>query len=72
MKYLLEYNMNYNKLYSNDINYNIKNLDENIKLKIYEILSESYIHINKGIDTFLQLCGCISYIYIYINKNKVI
>ena len=60
MKYILEYN----------INYNIKNLDENIKLKIYEILSESYIHINKGIDTLLQLCGCISYIYMYINKNK--
>jgi replication factor C subunit 2/4 len=43
-------------------------LDENTKLKIYEILSSCYIKINDGNDTLLQLCGCISKIFIYLNK----
>jgi replication factor C subunit 2/4 len=49
-----------------------KNIDikEECKFKIYEILSISYIRINEGIDTLLQLVGCISKIYIYINENK--
>ena len=53
MKYLMENN--------NDIS------NDN-KIKIYEITSRSYITINDGTDTFLQLCGCISKIYQYINN----
>ena len=41
--------------------------DEELKLKIYEIISNSYIRVNGGIDTLLQLCGCISKIYYKIN-----
>jgi replication factor C subunit 2/4 len=41
------------------------------KLKLYEIISLCYIRVNNGIDTLLQLCGCISKIYIYLqNENK--
>jgi replication factor C subunit 2/4 len=43
-------------------------LDEEIILKIYEIISLSYIRINGGNDTLLQLLGCISKIYLYL-KN---
>ena len=35
-------------------------------LKIYEISSLSYIRVNNGIDTLLQLCGCISKICLYL------
>ena len=68
----------YNKGYSpNDIlltfmNYlmnNKINLNEEEKLKIYEIVSMNYIRVNDGIDTLLQLCGCISNIYLYLDKN---
>ena len=38
------------------------------KLKIYEIISLSYIRVNAGIDTLLQLYGCISKIYIFLNS----
>ena len=55
MKYLFENN-----------NYELK---EEIKLKIYEIISLSYIRVNGGIDTLLQLVGCISKIYIYLQNN---
>lgn len=48
---------------------NEHNLSEETKLNIYEILSHSYIRVNGGIDTLLQLCGCISNIYMYINKK---
>jgi hypothetical protein len=41
-------------------------INEETKLKIYEIISLSYIRVNGGIDTLLQLCGCISKIYIYL------
>jgi replication factor C subunit 2/4 len=44
------------------------NLEEEIKLKIYEIISLNYIRVNGGIDTMLQLCGCISKIFIYLNR----
>lgn len=44
-------------------------LPEETKLKIYEIISLNYIRVNGGIDTLLQLCGCISKIFIYL-KNK--
>jgi replication factor C subunit 2/4 len=55
MKYLFE---------NNNIN-----IDYNIKIKIYEIISLCYIRVNSGIDTLLQLCGCISKIFIYL-QNK--
>jgi replication factor C subunit 2/4 len=42
-------------------------LDQELILKIYEIISLSYIRINGGMDTLLQLCGCISKIYLYLN-----
>ena len=51
------------------------NIEESTKLKILEIISLSYIRVNGGIDTLLQLCGCISKIYIYMgpsNKGKLL
>ena len=42
-------------------------LEEHVKLRIYDIISMSYIRINAGVDTLLQLCGCISKIYNYLN-----
>ena len=41
-------------------------LDHEYVLKIYEIISLSYIRVNGGIDTLLQLCGCISKIFLYL------
>lgn len=55
MKYLFEYD---------DID-----LDEESRLKLYEIISLSYILVNSEIDTLLQLCGCISKIYLYIQTK---
>jgi len=52
MKYLMENNDNID-------------LDHEYILKIYEIVSLSYIRVNGGIDTLLQLCGCISKIFLY-------
>jgi replication factor C subunit 2/4 len=70
MKYLFEnINNNNDHNYNDPNNYNINFLKEEIKLKIYEIISLSYIRVNGGIDTFLQLCGCISKIYIYIQNE---
>lgn len=43
-------------------------LSEETILKIYEIVSLSYIRVNNGIDTLLQLCGCISKISLYLNS----
>jgi len=40
---------------------------EEIILKIYEIISLSYIRVNGGNDTLLQLLGCISKIYLYLD-----
>ena len=42
------------------------NLDQDYILKIYEIISLTYIRVNGGIDTLLQLCGCISKICLYL------
>ena len=53
MKYLME---------------NDNELSEEHKIKIYEITSRYYIVINDSTDTLLQLCGCISKIYQYINN----
>jgi len=62
MKYLFESINNSN---------NLIELKEETKLKIYEIISLSYIRVNDGVDTLLQLCGCISKIFIYLqNENK--
>jgi replication factor C subunit 2/4 len=44
-------------------------LNEETKLKIYEIISLSYIRVNGGIDTLLQLCGCMSKIFIFLQNN---
>ena len=60
MKYLFETNID-------TLNQVIK---EETKLKIYEIISLSYIRANAGIDTLLQLCGCVSKIYLYIQNEK--
>ena len=57
MKYLFEYD-----------NIEIE-LDEETRLKLYEIISLSYIVINSEIDTLLQLCGCISKVYLYIQTK---
>jgi replication factor C subunit 2/4 len=64
MKYIFENNNLYDPTSSNKPII----LDEQSKIKIYEILSHSYIRVNGGVDTLLQLCGCISKIYIYINN----
>jgi replication factor C subunit 2/4 len=53
MKYLMENNDNIE-------------LDHEYILKIYEIISLSYIRVNGGIDTLLQLCGCICKIFLYL------
>jgi len=44
------------------------NLEEETKIKIYEIISLCYIRVNAGIDTLLQLCGCISKIFMFLKK----
>jgi replication factor C subunit 2/4 len=49
---------------------NMVELKEETKLKIYEIISLCYIRVNGGIDTLLQLCGCISKIFIYLQNEK--
>ena len=46
-------------------------LDKKIRIKLYEIVSLSYIRINDGIDTMLQLCGCLSKIFIFLNSNQI-
>jgi replication factor C subunit 2/4 len=56
MKYLMENKENIN-------------LEEECILKIYEIISLTYIRVNGGIDTLLQLCGCIAKICLYFKKN---
>jgi replication factor C subunit 2/4 len=56
MKCLIE-----NKLDNNTFN-------KDTILKIYEIISLSYIRVNAGIDTLLQLCGCICKIYVYLDN----
>jgi replication factor C subunit 2/4 len=43
------------------------NLEEEYILKIYEIISLTYIRVNGGIDTLLQLCGCIAKICLYLH-----
>ena len=44
-------------------------IKEKIKLKIYEIVSLSYIRVNNGICTLLQLIGCVSKIYLFLKNN---
>ena len=38
-------------------------LDEESRLKLYQIISTSYIRVNYGVDTLLQLYGCVANIY---------
>jgi replication factor C subunit 2/4 len=57
MKYIFENNDTYKC-----------DLNEETKIKLYEIISHSYIRVNGGVDTLLQLCGCISKIYLFINS----
>jgi hypothetical protein len=66
MKFLFENSNNYD---TESENSNLVLKDET-KLKIYEIISLSYIRVNGGIDTLLQLCGCISKIYLYLQNEK--
>jgi replication factor C subunit 2/4 len=54
-------------LFENNDNMTIE-LSEEVKLKIYEIISLNYIRVNGGVDTLLQLCGCISKIFLYLQK----
>jgi replication factor C subunit 2/4 len=42
-------------------------LNDEYKFKMYDIISSSYIIINETIDSVIQLCGCISNIYLYIS-----
>lgn len=46
----------------------IIDLSEDIILKIYEIISQTYMNVNSGSDTLLQLIGCISKIYLFLNN----
>ncbi len=57
-------------LFENNDELNTIKLKEDTKLKIYEIISLSYIRVNGGIDTLLQLCGCISKIFLYLQNEK--
>lgn len=42
-------------------------MEEKTRMKLYEIVSLSYIRINDGIDSFLQLSGCLSKIFLSLN-----
>ena len=45
-------------------------ISEETKLKIYELVSLNYIRVNDGIDTLLQLCGCVSNIFLFIGNDS--
>jgi replication factor C subunit 2/4 len=66
MKFLFENSHDYEI----ELNTGKINIKDETRLKIYEIISLSYIRVNGGIDTLLQLCGCISKIYLYLQKEK--
>ena len=44
-------------------------IEEEIKLKIFEILSLTYMKVNDGSNTYLQIFGCLSKIYFHIFKK---
>jgi replication factor C subunit 2/4 len=46
------------------------NIDENIRINFNRILNESYVQICDGIDTNLQLYGCISRIILFMYSYK--
>ena len=50
--------------------FDTQDLEDEYKLKLYEIISLSYIIINSENDTLLQLCGCISKVYLYLQTIK--
>lgn len=56
MKFILEEDFKFDKL------------TKQTKMKLYEIIALSYIKVNNGIDSKLQLAGCLCKIFIYINK----
>ena len=41
-------------------NYDIENMDDDTKIKFMKEISRTYIKVNNGTDTLLQLTGCIS------------
>jgi len=45
-------------------------IEEEYKLHMYEIISMHNIKINEGCDSLLQICGCISSVYKYIQSIK--
>ena len=45
--------------------------NEELKIEIYEIISLCYVRINSGLDTLLQLCGCVSKVFIYFTNKKL-
>ena len=49
-----------------------KEFDENNidDKELYKTISSSYIRVNNGIDSYLQLCSCISSIYLLLNNKK--
>jgi replication factor C subunit 2/4 len=47
------------------------NIDEDIRINFTKIISESYINVSEGVDTNLQLYGCISRMIKYIKQTSV-
>jgi replication factor C subunit 2/4 len=43
-------------------------LHKEIILKIYEIISLSYMRVNSGLDSLIQVIGCIAKIYLYLDN----
>ena len=47
-------------------------ISQNMKMKLYKIVSFSYIKVNEGNDSLLQLLGCLSNIYLEDLKENVV
>ena len=56
LKYIENYK-NYDEFLNNSIN----------QLALYKVISEYYMKVNNSIDSILQLCGCVSSMYILFN-----
>ena len=46
------------------------NIDEDIRINFIKIISDCYINVSDGIDTNLQLYGCISRMIKYIKDSS--
>jgi len=57
-------------VFMNFILENEMNFDENLKLNLYEIISNNYVRINDGIDSLIQLFACVSKVFNVFNKNQ--